>query len=144
LGEDAKSEVASQSVPAGKIKVIIRAHIRYSGTDTALVVPSFVVPDAASGDPDSRRAKKASGFRVRADARPGMTLTKMQRAFEKAHKVRFGFIDRSQKLVVEAVSVEAIGGGAKLRETSHRTKGSKLPSPARRTRFFSDGQWQKA
>jgi 5-oxoprolinase (ATP-hydrolysing) len=145
LGSDAKAEVASQGVPAGKIKVIIRAHIRYSGTDTALVVPSFVIPDAAAGgDPESRRAKKASGFRARADAGPGMTLKKMQRAFERAHKARFGFIDRSQKLVVEAVSVEAIGGGAKLRETSHKTKGGKLPSPAHRTRFFSGGKWHKA
>ena len=37
-GETAKAEVAGQGVPAAKIKVFVRAHIRYAGTDTALVV----------------------------------------------------------------------------------------------------------
>src|SRR5882757_372731 len=31
LGKDAKAEVAGQGVPAGSIKVIVRAHIRYAG-----------------------------------------------------------------------------------------------------------------
>ena len=90
LGKDAKAEVAGQGVPAGKIKVIVRAHIRYAGTDTPLVVEAG-------------------------------TLAKMKSAFEKAHKARFGFIDRAKQLVVEAVSVEAVGGGAKFRERKHKT-----------------------
>ena len=63
----------------------------------------------------------------------------MTRAFEKAHKAQFGFIDRNKQLVLEAVSVEAIGGGAKFRERKLKTTRGKLPSPARRTRFFSTG-----
>ena len=101
LGKDAKAEVAGQGVPAASIKVFVRAHIRYAGTDTALVV------DAG-------------------------TLAKMKSAFEKAHKARFGFIDRTKQLVIEAVSVEAVGGGAKFRETRGQdlTRAS-CPSPAR-------------
>jgi 5-oxoprolinase (ATP-hydrolysing) len=146
IGKAVKDEVQGQGVPAGKIKVFVRAHIRYAGTDSALVVPAFVIPDAAAGrDPESRAAKKASGFRVRAqDARPGMTLKKMQRAFEKAHKARFGFIDRSKQMVVEAVSVEAVGGGAKFSEKATRRARGTLPKPARRTKFFSNGEWHKA
>ena len=113
LGKDAKAEVAGQGVPAGKIKVIVRAHIRYAGTDTALVV------DAG-------------------------TLAKMKSAFEKAHKARFGFIDRSKQLMIEAASVEAVGGGAKFRERAYKTIRSKLPSPARTTQFFSGGAWHEA
>ncbi len=113
LGKDVKNEVSGQGVPAAKIKVIQRAHIRYAGTDTALV--------------------------VEADALPAM-----QRAFEKAHKARFGFIDRTKQLVVEAVSVEAIGGGARFSEKAARRSGAKLPQPAKRTRFYSDGAWHKA
>jgi 5-oxoprolinase (ATP-hydrolysing) len=113
LGKAVKDEVAGQGVPTAKIKVFVRAHIRYAGTDTALTV------DAA-------------------------TLPAMQRAFEKAHKARFGFIDRNKQLVVEAVSVEAVGGGAKFNEnTTRRAKGA-LPKPARRTQFFSSGAWHKA
>ena len=113
LGTDAKNEVAGQGVPASVIKIHVRAHIRYAGTDTALVV------DAGS-------------------------LPKMKAAFEKAHKARFGFIDKAKQLVIEAVSVEAVGGGAKFREKKLKTSAKKLPSPAKRTQFFSGGQWHKA
>jgi 5-oxoprolinase (ATP-hydrolysing) len=113
LGKAVKAEVAGQGVPTAKIKVIQRAHIRYAGTDTALVV----------------------------DAGP---LPAMQRAFEKAHKARFGFIDRNKQLVIEAVSVEAIGGGAKFSEKAARRSSAKLPKPALRTQFYSAGQWHKA
>ncbi|HEX2537986.1 MAG TPA: hydantoinase B/oxoprolinase family protein, partial [Pseudolabrys sp.] len=71
-------------------------------------------------------------------------LPAMQRAFEKAHKARFGFIDRNKQLVVEAVSVEAIGGGAKFSEKPTRRSAVKLPKPAQRTRFFSQGEWHDA
>jgi 5-oxoprolinase (ATP-hydrolysing) len=113
IGKAVKDEVAGQGVPVGKIKVFVRAHIRYAGTDTALTV------DAA-------------------------TLPAMQRAFEKAHKARFGFIDRNKQLVIEAVSVEAVGGGAKFNEKAARRSKSALPKPARRTQFFSNGAWHKA
>jgi 5-oxoprolinase (ATP-hydrolysing) len=113
LGQEVRAEVAGQGVPAKSIQVIVRAHIRYAGTDTALVV------EAGS-------------------------IAAMIRAFEKAHKAQFGFIDKSKQLVLEAVSVEAIGGGAKFRERKLKTTRGKLPSPARRTRFFSSGEWHKA
>jgi 5-oxoprolinase (ATP-hydrolysing) len=113
LGKNVRDEVAGQGVPAKAIKVIVRAHIRYAGTDTALVVTAG-------------------------------SLAKMKSAFEKAHKAQFGFIDRKKELVIEAVSVEAIGGGATFRERKHAKTRGKLPSPARRTRFFSSGKWHKA
>ena len=162
LGKDAKAEVAGQGVPAAKIKVIIRAHIRYSGTDTAIVVNAGATSPSPGGGSASRASAASRGGVKRSVRRPSppaalraatsplqgevtiVPLAKMKSAFEKAHKARFGFIDRSKQIVVEAVSVEAIGGGAKLRETPHRTKGGKLPSPARRTRFFSGGHWHKA
>ena len=106
LGKQVKAEVAGQGVPAAKIKVFVRVHIRYAGTDTALVV--------------------AAG-----------SLPAMKRAFESAHKARFGFVDRSKQMVVEAVSVEAVGGGAKFSERAGKRTRGKLPQPARRTRFFS-------
>src|SRR5205823_1318394 len=57
---------------------------------------------------------------------------------------QFGFIDRSKDLVIEAVSVEAVGGGARFKEKLHKTRRRKLPSPARRTRFFSAGACRRA
>jgi 5-oxoprolinase (ATP-hydrolysing) len=110
LSKDVSAEVAGQGVPKKDLTVHIRAHVRYAGTDTALVV-------------------KAG------------TLPAMKSAFEKAHKAQFGFIDRKKDLVIEAVSVEAVGGGAKFKEKKGKTTTGKLPSPARRTKFFSDGKW---
>ena len=47
---------------------------------------------------------------------PLTTPAGMRRAFESAHKSRFGFIDRNKAIVIEAVSVEAVGGAARLAE----------------------------
>ncbi|HEX5508427.1 MAG TPA: hydantoinase B/oxoprolinase family protein [Pseudolabrys sp.] len=138
LGSEAKTEVARQGVPAAKIKVIVRAHIRYAGTDTPLVINAGTSTVSLSSPPPLRgREHAAAKLKL-------MSLQQMQRVFEKAHKARFGFIDRSKQMVVEAVSVEAVGGGAKFREKTLRKGRSRLPAPARRTRFFSDGKWHKA
>jgi 5-oxoprolinase (ATP-hydrolysing) len=202
LGRDAMAEVAGQGVPQDKIKIIVRAHIRYAGTDTALVVPAFEQsgattsppPLAGEGQGGGKGARLRSnwggggapppppprrggggvgapqGARLRSNWSPSPTLPrkrgreqaaanrtatvgqapsdklleKLKRAFERAHKSRFGFIDRSKQLMVEAVSVEAVGGGAKFREKTHPTRRRKLPSPVRRTRFFSGGKWRRA
>src|SRR5262249_37756038 len=113
LGEDARTEVEGQGVPAADITVHQRAHIRYAGTDTALVVPSG-------------------------------SLVERKKSFETAHKARFGFVDETKQLVIEAVSVEAVGGGAKFSEPVQSTTTKPLPAPARRTRFYSGGRWHDA
>jgi 5-oxoprolinase (ATP-hydrolysing) len=126
LAHETAREVAGQGVAAKAIKVFARAHIRYAGTDTALVVPAFTLAGAAR----------------RRQAPPSQA--KMKAAFERSHRAQFGFIDRSKELVVEAVSVEAVGGGTRFRERTHKTTRARLPAPARHARFFSDGRWHRA
>jgi 5-oxoprolinase (ATP-hydrolysing) len=128
LGEEARREVIGQGVPADAVAVHVRAHIRYAGTDTALVVPAFSI---APGHESQALPDTAS-------------LAAMKAAFEAAHRSRFGFIDESKELVVEAVSVEAVGGGAKFTEQVLPTTSLPLPAPARRTRFYSRGHWHEA
>jgi 5-oxoprolinase (ATP-hydrolysing) len=133
LSGAAAKEVAGQGVAADKIKIHVRAHIRYAGTDTALIVDAGTLsfPSAPNPSPQGGREVLAP-------------LAKIKAAFERAHKARFGFIDRKKSLVLEAVSVEAVGGGARFKETAHQIKRTKLPAPARRTRFFSAGKWHRA
>ncbi len=119
LGADAAAEVAGQGVPAGDITVFVRAHIRYAGTDTALEVEA--------GNPEAV-----------AD------LATLKAFFQSAHRQRFGFIDETKPLVIEAVSVEAIGGGAKFLEPEHEVLKRPLPAPAKRTRFYSGGAFHDA
>jgi 5-oxoprolinase (ATP-hydrolysing) len=128
LGDDARREVIGQGVPADAVAVHVRAHIRYAGTDTALVVPALSIAPGQEGEalPDAA------------------SLAAMKVAFEVAHRSRFGFVDESKELVVEAVSVEAVGGGAKFTEPVLPTTSVPLPAPAHRTRFYSRGQWHEA
>jgi 5-oxoprolinase (ATP-hydrolysing) len=46
--------------------------------------------------------------------------------------------------VIEAVSVEAVGGGAKFTEPVLAVTRSPLPAPARRARFYSSAAWHEA
>jgi 5-oxoprolinase (ATP-hydrolysing) len=75
---------------------------------------------------------------------PLSTPAAMRRAFETAHKSRFGFIDRNKGIVIEAVSVEAVGGATRLAEGTQPTSATAPPVPAGATRFFSHSRWCKA
>ena len=194
LGADARAEVAGQGVAAGDIGVHVRAHIRYAGTDTALIVPAFTIgaraglndkaAQNAGANSESMLAPLASppplagegqgggihevsrqlpptpplprkrgreqtvpgreGVASSERTQVGLSLGALQSAFEAAHKARFGFIDASKELVVEAVSVEAIGGGAKFTAPLATATHTPLPAPASRTRFYCAGQWHDA
>lgn len=78
LADDAAAAVRAQGVADSHIHVHRRAHLRYDGTDTALIVP---LDDVAT----------------------------MQAAFETLYRQRFSFLMPQRALVVEAVSVEAVG-----------------------------------
>ncbi|HEX2216437.1 MAG TPA: hydantoinase B/oxoprolinase family protein [Xanthobacteraceae bacterium] len=201
LGDDARDEVVGQGVPAQQITVHVRAHIRYAGTDTPLVVPAYTLSSgreaeerlgaAQAGGDEAAPLSSPSASREGGNFEPqssqctplpnpapqgggrapaaasGMTclpahpeepkrsegvskdeaapsLVAMQSAFEAAHRARFGFVDETKQLVVEAVSVEAIGGAAKFSEPTLAASSNALPAPARRTRFFSQGKWHEA
>ena len=80
MAADGAAEMESQGVARGEISTVAKVHLRYEGTDTALVVD----------------------FASRAD---------MVKAFEDAHMQQFGFIAPEKDNIVEALTVEAIGGG---------------------------------
>jgi 5-oxoprolinase (ATP-hydrolysing) len=120
------AEVIAQGVAEADLAIHVRAHVRYAGTDTTIEVPALTL---AAGD-----QPKPVDFDARAVAA----------AFETAHKSRFGFIDRSKEMVVEAISVEAIGGGGRQTAFLLPDATGPLPPPSRRTRFFSGGEWHEA
>jgi len=113
LAAEAMAELKRQGVSSGRIHAHKRVHLRYDGTDSALIVP----------------------FGNAAD---------IQRAFEAAYRQRFSFLMSERPLVVEAVSVEAVGEGDAPAEARLPTVGAQ-PAPAAETvRLFSGGRWWDA
>ncbi len=119
LANEALMEVRSQGVARAAIKMQLSAHLRYEGSDTALIV-TF----------PARRGAAA--------------IAALRRSFERLHKSRFGFIDPTKRLVIAAIGAEAAGGGARLAERARPLTEAKRPKPLRSSQFFSNGQWRKA
>ncbi|MDQ2928064.1 MAG: hydantoinase B/oxoprolinase family protein, partial [Pseudomonadota bacterium] len=113
LAADAAAELERQGVAADHIAVHRRVHVRYEGTDSALVVP---FGDAAT----------------------------LQASFEAAYRQRFAFLMVERRLVVEAVSVEAIGAGEAPHEARHALTTHGAAPETARVRIFSEGHWHDA
>ncbi|MDP3819929.1 MAG: hydantoinase B/oxoprolinase family protein [Burkholderiales bacterium] len=113
LATEASEELTRQGVSGGRLHVHRRVHVRYEGTDSALVVPF------------------------------GSTA-EIQAAFEAAYRQRFAFLMSERRLIVEAVSVEAVAEGDAPTETRHALVAAQ-PAPATDTvRLFSGGRWWDA
>ncbi|HEX7650959.1 MAG TPA: hydantoinase/oxoprolinase family protein, partial [Noviherbaspirillum sp.] len=111
LGDEARHDLLSQGVEQQRIRVVERVHLRYDGTDSAIVV----------------------GFD---------TIDNMVAQFESAYKKRYSFLMPDKDLVIEAISVEAIGvsdeDGNNAEELPLR---SGALAPAETVQLFSGGKW---
>jgi 5-oxoprolinase (ATP-hydrolysing) len=113
LALQAEAELRSQQGSQAGLLVHRRAHVRYEGTDSALVVP---FGDALA----------------------------IQAAFEQAYRQRFAFLMQGKRLVVEAVSVEAMVAGEAPAEARHALHPER-EAPRRDTvRMYSGGRWHEA
>ena len=97
LAAAARADLARQQASGGTVTVLRRVHVRYEGSDAALVV----------GCPDNLCACAAQGV---ADLVAG---------FEAAYRQRYAFLMQGKGLVVEAVSVEAVVAGDAPDEPRH-------------------------
>ena len=111
LGEGVVNELAGQGVANERIRLVRRVHLRYEGTDSAIIV---LFDDAA----------------------------KMKVQFDTAYKKRFSFLMPTKALVVEAVSVEAIGASDAPAESVAAAAPRKGSLAADETvRMFGAGAW---
>ena len=74
---------------------------------------------------------------------PFDSVSKMISAFEATHRKQFGFVFENKSLIVEAIEVESVGGGAGIDETTFELQESEAHSE-HGTRFFSGGKWHDA
>ncbi|MEO8123067.1 MAG: hydantoinase B/oxoprolinase family protein, partial [Burkholderiales bacterium] len=113
LADEARDELVRQGVGASHVQLLRRVHLRYQGTDSALVVPF-------------------------GDAR------EIEAAFEAAYRQRFAFLMHGRALVVEAVSVEAVGAADAPEEPRCDALASGAAPSVERVRLYSGGAWRDA
>ncbi len=75
---------------------------------------------------------------------PAGSLDDMRKFFEAAHQQRFGFISPKKNIEIEAVEVEAIGGGALVEEReAGGSKSWQAPALHICESVFTNGAWQE-
>jgi 5-oxoprolinase (ATP-hydrolysing) len=114
LAEVAQAELTRQEVSTGSITTHRRVHVRYEGSDSALIVPF-------------------------AD-----NITAITQGFEAAYQQRFAFLMHGKGLVVEAVSVEAVVAGDAPAEPQHPTHPVREVPRRETVRMYSGGAWHDA
>jgi 5-oxoprolinase (ATP-hydrolysing) len=112
LADAARDELVGQGVPAPAVELRRKVHVRYQGTDTALVV--------------------AHG-----------SVAAIRDAFDVAYRQRFAFLMPERPLVIEAVSVEAVGAGEPFQAPSVAAATAHTPRPDASVRMHSE-RWQEA
>lgn len=71
------------------------------------------------------------------------TIEAMETAFEEAHRQRFGFSQSGHDLVVEAIAVETIGGGAVVPAVERILAEEPVALPDHFAQIFSQGEWHE-
>jgi 5-oxoprolinase (ATP-hydrolysing) len=124
LAAQAQGELLRQQVNQGAITVHRRVHVRYEGSDSALVV---AYPQAADAQ---------------------ATVALVVAGFEAAYRQRFAFLMQGKGLVVEAVSVEAVIAGDAPEEPRHALHPARdlhaCGAVREWVRMYSGGEWVRA
>jgi len=113
LGRQARADLHHQQVEDERISLISRVHLRYEGTDTALIVLFDSVES-------------------------------MQQQFEAAYRKRYSFLMPARALIVEAVSVEAVGKSdapAESVEPAPRRMSGLMPHAV--VPMYTGGKWRQ-
>lgn len=113
LAGAAQAELERQQLSAAAVRVQRRVHVRYEGSDSALVVPY--------GD-----------------------LATITAGFEAAYRQRFAFLMQGKRLIVEAVSVEAVVAGDAPAEPRHTVQPAREVPRRETVRMYSGGAWHEA
>lgn len=122
LTAEALTEVAQQGFLEEDIAIKANLHIRYEGTDTPLLVRWQGLEGASPIDLNAM-------------------IATIKEDFEKAYRQRFAFLMHDKSLIIEALSVEAIGAGEALIETHHQ-ENLYTPEPIEKLPMVVKDSWQ--
>jgi len=113
LATETEAALAAQGADPTTVRSAASLHLRYTGTEAALIVPlPASVPD------------------------PIAVLTE---TFTTAHRARFGFVTPGRPLIVEAVAVEATSPGDPVREATLPARADGTPAIIDTVPLFTNG-----
>lgn len=113
LAAAARAELERQQVGAAQLLVHRRVHVRYQGTDSALIVPFGDMAAIVAG-------------------------------FEAAYRRRFAFLMQGKRLMVEAISVEAVAPGEAPAEPTLPLHPAREVPSRETVRMYSGARWHAA
>ncbi|MFP5400018.1 MAG: hydantoinase B/oxoprolinase family protein [Gammaproteobacteria bacterium] len=125
LADAARGDLVEQGVAGDAVQLHHRVHVRYAGTDTALVVPLPM-----GGEPDA-------------------ALDAIGADFDAAYRQRFAFLMPERARVIEAVSVEAVAPGERHAGPGAEGATPHAPVPLAQVAMYADdldghGGWRDA
>lgn len=112
LANESQAEIVTQGVDNSQIEVVYKIHLRYEGTDSAIIV-NFA------------------------------NLAAMRQQFEREYQQRYGFIMPEKNLIVEAVSVEAIGHTTTHQEATLPLGRTTPLEPIATVQIYTKGNWHQ-
>lgn len=123
LATAGRAEIQQQGMDPAQIYTLLKVHLRYGGSDSALVVD--FAADPCTNNPQNH-------------------CVVLRERFEQAYQQRYGFTMPNKDLIVEAVSVEVVG------QTHHPEEaplagGRSVPlTPITTVQIYTKGTWHDA
>ncbi|MGB7441030.1 MAG: hydantoinase B/oxoprolinase family protein [Coleofasciculaceae cyanobacterium] len=123
LSAEGYTEMRQQGINQSQIQVLFKVHLRYAGTDSALVV-DFGNPETLPDDSYTHCAI-------------------LRERFEQAYHQRYGFTMPDKALIVEAVSVEVVGQTREFKEPTLASSRTESLKSITTTLIYTKGSWHK-
>jgi 5-oxoprolinase (ATP-hydrolysing) len=120
LSREGFADMIQQGIDRSQIQVLLKVHLRYAGTDSALVV-DFGNSEEVLSD----------------EARCAI----LRERFEQAYHQRYGFTMPDKALIVEAASVEAVGQSSEIKEPTFASSRTEPLKPIDTVKIYTKGNW---
>ena len=138
LGEETRAALQAQGADSATVTTTASVHLRYAGTEAALVVtlpprppsPGGRGPGGGGNTPQSEPGSPPppTPLPPGEGERGATVIATLTEAFTTAHRARFGFVTPGRPLIVEAVAVEAVAPGEAVQEATLPNRAAGAPT----------------
>lgn len=153
LETTARDALLAQGVPLERIRVERKLAIKYAGTDSTLQLS----PDAATTARSTQETVAATaGGALRSEPAQGKKInpaaaethqtpsSQLAARFYDEYRQRYGFLMSGRPLIIESISVEAIGASHQaVTQATTTAKDAALPAPIDSRPVYFETAWQK-